>query len=128
MEQSVRQRLIDVLPAEFMNGSYEHSPAMPHVFVDVLETCHGDERPWPGKHKNVAVWYVLADGKAVGFNENKTRGWSFPVITYPRVQRTGPLIRPDDGPDEEALHDMAHAGAQSALDGAQTEAPSACSR
>src|ERR1051325_2307301 len=47
------------------------------------------ERPWPGRHRYVSVWYVLSNGKAVGFNENPVRGWSFPVITYPPYQRTG---------------------------------------
>lgn len=91
-----RRRLIDVLPAEFMQGSYENSPAMAHVFVDVVDTFHAGERPWPGRHKNVSVWYALADGTAVGFNENKQRGWSFPVITYPPMPRIGPMLRPDD--------------------------------
>jgi hypothetical protein len=35
---------------------------------------------WPGKEKNVHSWVRLADGIAVGWNENPSRGWSFPVI------------------------------------------------
>jgi hypothetical protein len=103
MDRTVRRRLVDVLPPEFTQGRFENSPAMPHVFVDVLETYRATERPWPGKHKNVAVWYVLADGKAIGFNENKQRGWSFPVITYPPLPRSVPMAR-EDGP--EPLLDM----------------------
>lgn len=36
--------------------------------------------PWPGKHKNVFNWCKLENGLAVGFNENPSKGWSFPVI------------------------------------------------
>ena len=39
---------------------------------------------WPGRHKNVVEWWVLADGTAVGWNENTSVGWSFPVIRFPK--------------------------------------------
>jgi hypothetical protein len=77
------KRLVDVLPPEFTKGQYEDSPAMPHVFIDVIAE-HRDDRPWPGNHRYVKVWFVLANGKAVGWNDNPTRGWSFPVINYPK--------------------------------------------
>jgi len=36
---------------------------------------------WEGStHRNIVTWWVLADGHAVGFNENIAVGWSFPVI------------------------------------------------
>ena len=94
-----RKRLWEVLPTQFMRGQFEYCTAMPHAFMEVLETCRAPERPWPGRHRYVSVWYVLSNGKAVGFNENPVRGWSFPVITYPPYQRTGPLARPDDMDD-----------------------------
>ena len=37
-------------------------------------------KPWPGSHKNVFVWWELETGHAIGWNENPSRGWSFPVI------------------------------------------------
>jgi len=35
---------------------------------------------WPGPHKNVHVWWRLDNGYAVAWNENPSRGWSFPVM------------------------------------------------
>jgi hypothetical protein len=42
------------------------------------------ELPWAswrefGTHKNVLHWVLLETGHAVGWNENGSRGWSFPV-------------------------------------------------
>lgn len=34
---------------------------------------------WPGKHRNVHVWWETPNGYAVGFNENPSTGWSWPV-------------------------------------------------
>lgn len=50
-----------------------------HLSADVLLERKGD---WPGKHKFVWSWYVLNNGHAVGWNENPSRGWTFPVIKY----------------------------------------------
>ncbi len=33
-----------------------------------------------GKHKNVVFWCLTNTGYAIGFNENPSFGWSFPVI------------------------------------------------
>ena len=88
------KRLVDVLPPEFMNGQYEDSPAMPLAFMDVIAVHRSSELAWPGSHRNVNSWYVLLNGKAVGWNENPTRGWSFPVINYQEAQQeptTDPL-------------------------------------
>ena len=89
------KRLVDVLPKEFMNGQHEDGPAMPYAFMDVVAEYRGD-RPWPGQHKYVKSWFALANGKAVGWNENPSRGWSFPVISYeePKPERTvtDPLV------------------------------------
>lgn len=56
--------LRDVAPAEFLNGGYDETST----------------EPWPGKEKNVRVWWILANNYAVGWNENPNRGWSFPVM------------------------------------------------
>lgn len=57
-----------------------------YLDVEVMkEYSLGDDdtwKRWPGTHKNVMNWYVLVNGKAVGFNENPAIGWSFPIITY----------------------------------------------
>ncbi len=37
-------------------------------------------KSWPGTHKNVLNWCVLENGFAVGWNENPSTGWSFPVV------------------------------------------------
>lgn len=88
MSEASQKRLADVLPPEFLEGQFENCPAMRHAFVDVLETHDGrNGLPWPGSQKYVSRWYVLANGKAVGFNDNPSRGWSFPVINYQEPMR-----------------------------------------
>ncbi len=42
---------------------------------------------WPGRHKNVVKWWILEDGRGVGWNENMAVGWSFPVISAASVRR-----------------------------------------
>lgn len=49
--------------------------------VAVVRKVDGCVEAWPGKHRNVLHWYVLANGRAIGWNESP-RGWSFPVIRY----------------------------------------------
>ena len=39
-----------------------------------------DNVGWPGRERNVTAWVKLANGLAVGHNENPSRGWSFPII------------------------------------------------
>lgn len=75
-------KLIDRLPYEFRSGEYEDSRAMKFSNVEVVKEYDTFKRPWIGTHKNVHVWFVLANRYAVGFNESPTRGWSFPVIKY----------------------------------------------
>jgi hypothetical protein len=78
-----RVTLRDALPIEFMNGEFNDTPA--YALRDlrvVAKYGHGaEQKPWPGKQKNVMNWYALENGMAVGWNENPSRGWSFPVIT-----------------------------------------------
>ena len=77
--------LKDVMPSEFVNGSYHDTRAykMRDAIVTV-EHCglweQDEYKPWPGTHKNVYFWAELESGHAVGWNENPARGWSFPVI------------------------------------------------
>jgi hypothetical protein len=73
--------LRDVLPNEFVQYFCD-IPAFKYRDVEVVREfgCGGEPKPWPGPHKNVHYWVLLANGKAVGWNENPATGWSFPVI------------------------------------------------
>ena len=71
------------LPEE-LHYEYQDTTAFKLKDVEVIEEkAFG----WPGKHKHVTVWYVLKNGKAVGWNENPGRGWSFPVIDFNKLNR-----------------------------------------
>jgi hypothetical protein len=70
--------LAESAPREFTSGEYSDTSAYRYRDVKVVFT-HDDEH-WPGTHKNVHRWWLLANGKKVGWNENPARGWSFPVI------------------------------------------------
>lgn len=77
-------KLSEELPREFLSGSYDETAA--YKLRDQVVVAKHDARnvAWPGVHKNITYWYELDNGKAVGFNENPARGWSFPVITLKR--------------------------------------------
>ena len=71
------KRLRDVLPKEALGPEYDFTPKK----LDTLVVKRHDVGwNWPGKHKNICVWWELADGTAVGWNENTSRGWSFPTV------------------------------------------------
>ncbi len=86
VEPKAKVTLADHLPEEFLDGSYTFTEAYKYRDVRVLKIYSlSDEatwRTWPGPHKNVSFWVVLDNGKAVGWNENPGRGWSFPVFGY----------------------------------------------
>lgn len=67
----------DVLPFEFYS-EFMDTPAAKLLDIRVVATIRTS--PWVGSHKNVFVWWELANGKAVAWNENPARGWSFPVV------------------------------------------------
>ena len=76
--------LRDVAPRE-LTLEYTSTRAFKMRDVTVVREYSSLEpgyKPWPGKERNVHVWWVLANGKAVGWNENPARGWGFPVIAY----------------------------------------------
>lgn len=77
--------LREVLPREFMDGEYSHSRAFALRDVEVVKRVDGTApgQGWPGREVHVCVWFILADGHAVGWNENPSRGWSFPVRRAP---------------------------------------------
>lgn len=72
------QTLRDALPYE----AAEHEHLRPLLDCEVLAKHDGFSAatPWPGPQKNVAVWWTLADGRRVGWNENPATGWTFPVL------------------------------------------------
>ena len=68
---------------------YDDTAAYKYADIEVVAehspTVDGDNyQPWPGTHRNVWYWVELDNGKAVGLNENPSRGWSFPVINMKR--------------------------------------------
>lgn len=81
VRQSVKRKtLAQKLPHEFTGCEYTDTEAFLYKDVEVVAEYDGRMTPWPGPHKNVMCWFRLANGKSVGFNENPSRGWSFPVI------------------------------------------------
>jgi hypothetical protein len=77
--------LADVMPTEFVRGEHDTTKAYKMRDEVVIEEnsrfIDQDEYiRWPGKHKNVHLWVKLSNGYAIGWNENPSRGWSFPVI------------------------------------------------
>ena len=77
--------LKEVMPKELVDRDCDKTRAykMKDVIV-VKEHCtlvdQDEYQFWPGTHKNVYSWVELENGYACGWNENPTRGWSFPVI------------------------------------------------
>lgn len=75
--------LLEVAPHEFAE-EFADTQAWKMRDVNVVAIHSGGfggaELPWPGREKNVFNWYELENGYAVGWNENPSRGWSFPVV------------------------------------------------
>lgn len=75
--------LRDVLPGEFFQ-EFTNTRAATMLDIEVdQEYGLGDDdlrASWPGPEKNVMTWWRLTDGRCVGWNENPSRGWSFPVF------------------------------------------------
>ena len=76
-------KLIDWAPVEFAQ-SFNDTRAFKFADVKVVEEFSMFDsdtwKSWPGAHKNVMNWCILENGYAVGWNENDSRGWSFPVV------------------------------------------------
>ncbi len=77
----MKKTLRDVVPQEFF-AEYMDTKAAKHLDIEVIATCDSRDKRWPGKQKNVIKWWVLKTGHAIGWNENVSIGWSFPVIKY----------------------------------------------
>lgn len=76
--------LRDVMPPEFLECTYDKSLSRKYLDVEVVAEHESRKTRWPGPHKNVHAWYELRNGKAVGWNESPSHGWSFPVIKMPQ--------------------------------------------
>ncbi len=63
--------------SDICSSEYDETRAFKFQNVDILDRMRGN---WPGPQKNVQYWVTLANGYAVGRNENPSRGLSFPVI------------------------------------------------
>lgn len=84
--------LKQVLPKEFGEERYRNTPAYELREAKVMAKKLATGAPcsnrselfeaWPGPHEFVRDWFILDNGKAVGFNEDPVNGWSFPVIDY----------------------------------------------
>lgn len=74
------QTLADAAPKEFTSVEYATARALKYKDVRVIAEHDGIKVRWPGPHKHVYLWWTLENGKRVGWNENPTRGWSFPVL------------------------------------------------
>lgn len=77
-------KLIDHVPYEF-SQVFNDTKAYEFRDVEVIKehTLSGSDSnwvSWPGREKNVFNWWELENGYAVGWNENPSIGWSFPVI------------------------------------------------
>jgi hypothetical protein len=78
---TVPMLLRDVVPSQFLD-SYSDVPAYRLLDVEVTAKMDGRDYRWPGRHKNVLIWWKLADGHCVGWNENPSVGWAFPVARW----------------------------------------------
>lgn len=76
-----KETLRDWLPHEAL--SYTDDAFYKHLDVEVIEDKEGG---WPGKHKNVYHWCILKNGVAVGWNENPSVGWAFPIKKVNRIR------------------------------------------
>jgi len=64
---------------DLMECTYDNTKARKFADVEVVQSHYSHDTRWPGTQKNVHFWVELANGKAVGWNENPATGWSFPV-------------------------------------------------
>lgn len=82
-------KLREWLPKEFFL-SFADSKANKFLDVEIKEEytsgeSHHKYKSWRlsgGTHKYVFYWVLLENGYAVGWNENPSRGWSFPVMKF----------------------------------------------
>lgn len=71
--------LSDSVPQEF-HQEFTSTQAYKYRHLKVVARYMSHEKKWPGNHKYVHSWWELDDGHAIGWNENPSRGYSFPVV------------------------------------------------
>lgn len=81
------QTLSEAMPKEFLSGDHDKTQAFKFRDEIVIKehsmfTDQDEFQKWPGTHKNVYFWVELENGYAVGWNENPSKGWSFPVLKF----------------------------------------------
>lgn len=68
-EEALLNKLLDhVIIKKFTMGGMEDDPVFWLSWKEF------------GTHKNVGNWWLTDTGYAIGFNENPSLGWSFPVV------------------------------------------------
>lgn len=77
--QRVSQTLRDWLPKEALDNPSPQLERLLDKEISADHSHHGAILSWPGRHQHVNNWCEVG-GYAVGWNENPSRGWSFPVV------------------------------------------------
>jgi len=72
-------KLRDVLPREALSSEFQNEAFLEHLDSEVKEEIREYDPRFPFRHKNIFVWWILEGDMAVGWNENPSVGWSFPV-------------------------------------------------
>lgn len=72
--------LSDVLPPDFLFMEFEDCQARKFSRVAVKYEHNSLYEKWPGPSKFVFFWVTLENGYCVGWNENPSKGWSFPTF------------------------------------------------
>jgi len=78
MSETAKVTLEDYAPPELFKSG-EYSDCESYKMKDVRVLCE-HKRNWIGIQKNVFVWWELENGYAVAWNENPSRGWTFPLV------------------------------------------------
>lgn len=86
--------LIDVF-SDLRSGEWDDTPVAKQYQTEVVCKFHScpnsygkPVRKWPGPQKNVFAWVELKNGRAVGWNESPSHGWSFPVVPMPKEPKS----------------------------------------
>ena len=72
--------LKEAMPYEYSQDTDSKAHKFDDIEVIWKQNVLNHYKKWPGTQKYVYFWVVLANGYAVGWNENPSKGWSFPII------------------------------------------------
>lgn len=82
----MEKKLRDVLPPEVIdwgesiNNKSTNSKFMKYLDCKILETILEYDSRFPFIHKHIFMWWILENNIAIGWNEDPSEGWSFPVV------------------------------------------------